>query len=198
MDFEFPEILLCNTPKAWIEHAIKNIDTLLIDHALCEKKAALSAISMLYSYGKYDMVLTNMAKLAREELKHFDMVINILKKRDISYKPIVPSDYAKKLHKLVAKEGDNRFVDQLILAAFIEARSYERFLALFPLLDDDLSTFYKRLCYSERRHYYLYIEIAKKYFPEKVEQKIASFAEYEAQLIEGKDPLFRMHSGIPV
>ena len=195
--FEIPKILSCETPNSWLDNAIQNIPTLLIDHALCEKKAALSAISLLYSYGKYPMILDNMAKLAREELKHFDMVISIMKKRNIRYKPIVPSNYAKSLHKIIAKDGDDRFVDQLILAAFIEARSYERFLALYPRLDDELGLFYKRLCYSERRHYLLYLDIAKEYFPLNLDEKIATFAEHEAQLILGSDNIFRMHSGIP-
>lgn len=198
MEFEVPDILKCQTPTAWLEHATKNLSTLLIDHALCEKKAALSAISLLYSYGKYPMILDNMAKLAREELKHFDMVIAIMKKRQIQYKPIIPSNYAKSLHKLVAKDGDERFVGQLTLAAFIEARSYERFLSLYPLLDSELGVFYKRLCYSERRHYYLYLDIIKEYFPTKLEEKIALFADYEAELITSKDETFRMHSGIPI
>ena len=198
MEFEVPVILKCQTPTAWLNNASENLSTLLIDHALCEKKAALSAISLLYSYGKYPLILDNMAKLAREELKHFDMVIAIMKNRNIQYKPIIPSKYAKSLHKLVAKDGDERFVDQLTLAAFIEARSYERFLALFPILDSELSIFYKRLCYSERRHYYLYLDIIKEYFPSKLEEKIALFAEHEAQLITSKDDTFRMHSGIPI
>ena len=72
MIFEFPEILACPTPESWLGKVNPNIETLLIDHALCEKKAALSAISMLYSYAKYDKIIEHMPKLAREELKHFE------------------------------------------------------------------------------------------------------------------------------
>ncbi|MEE3003706.1 MAG: tRNA-(ms[2]io[6]A)-hydroxylase [Pseudomonadota bacterium] len=197
MIFEFPEILACPTPESWLGKVNPNIETLLIDHALCEKKAALSAISMLYSYAKYDKIIEHMPKLAREELKHFEMVTNIIRKRGFVYKPITPSNYAKSLHKHVAKEPNERFLDMLVLAAFIEARSYERFSVIIPYLDGELAQFYERLCYSERRHYLLYIDIAREYFSDKVDEKVSYFSLHEAQLITAKDNLFRMHSGVP-
>ena len=126
------------------------------------------------------------------------MVVAILRKRGVEYKPIRASRYAQSLYKKMASSGEERFLDQLVLAAFIEARSYERFVVLSSYLQNDLSDFYKKLCHSEWRHYLLFIEIAKEYFPhDVVEKKLVLFAKYEAQLIEGKDDLFRVHSGIP-
>ncbi|MBT4803738.1 MAG: tRNA-(ms[2]io[6]A)-hydroxylase [Legionellales bacterium] len=196
--FEFPKILLSKTSDAWLDYALKNIDILLIDHALCEKKAALSAISMLYSYGEYEKIILNMPKLAREELRHFEMVVAILRKRGVEYKPIRASRYASSLYKKIASSGEERFLDQLVLAAFIEARSYERFAALSTCSKWELADFYRRLCHSEWRHYLLFIDIAKEYFShDSVEEKILLFAKYEAQLIDSTDSLFRVHSGVP-
>ena len=101
MDFPFPEILTSPTPELWLDQVPTNLEILLIDHALCEKKAALAAIKLLYSYAHYDMILKNMAKLAREELKHFDMVIDMLAEYGYQFKPMPPSLYAKKMHALV-------------------------------------------------------------------------------------------------
>jgi len=200
MGFELPDILRCPTPESWVHMAVEQVDTLLIDHALCEKKAALSAISMLYSYGQYDKILLNMSKLAREELRHFEMVVALMQQRGISYKPIIPSPYAKTLHRYVMG-GDiaSRFLGQLVLAAFIEARSYERFVCLSQVLPDaSLADFYRRLCLSEWRHYQLYLDIAQTYFNhEEVDEMVVSLATQEAELINTPDALFRMHSGVP-
>jgi tRNA-(ms[2]io[6]A)-hydroxylase len=200
MAFELPDILLCQTPARWVQMAVEQIDTLLIDHALCEKKAALSAISMLYSYGQYEKILQHMSKLAREELRHFEMVVAIMKRRGISYKPIVPSPYAKTLHRsAMGTDTASRFLGQLVLAAFIEARSYERFVCLSQALPDAaLADFYQRLCLSEWRHYQLYLDIAHTYFDAaQVDEAIALLATQEAALINAPDDLYRIHSGVP-
>jgi len=44
------EILLCKTPKSWIDRALNSLDVLLLDHAHCEKKAATTAISLIHRY----------------------------------------------------------------------------------------------------------------------------------------------------
>lgn len=195
-----PDILRCETPESWIKKAVEEIDTLLIDHALCEKKAALSAISMLYSYGQYEKILCNMSKLAREELRHFEMVVAIMQQRGISYKPIIPSSYAKTLHRsAIGTDTESRFLGQLVLAAFIEARSYERFVCLSrALTDKSLADFYQRLCLSEWRHYQLYLDIAQTYFSEEaVNEAVSLLAVHEAELINSPDDLYRIHSGVP-
>ena len=200
MAMDLPDILGCQTPASWVSMAVEQIDTLLIDHALCEKKAALSAISMLYSYGQYEKILLNMSKLAREELRHFEMVVAILQARGISYKPIVPSPYAKTLHRSVmGTDTPSRFLGQLVLAAFIEARSYERFVCLSEAIpEQSLADFYHRLCLSEWRHYRLYIDIAETYFsPSVVADAVALLRSVEAELISTPDSLYRIHSGVP-
>ena len=199
MQYEFPHILSCHTPDSWVVCALENIDVLLNDHAICEKKAALAAISLLSGYPYYKDILDNMSKLAREELMHFDMVIKVMKKMDIPYKSLKPSNYATILHKHVAKHDPNRLLDLLMVAAFIEARSYERFITLIPRLPVSLSKFYQKFAYAEYRHYQLYITIASGIFlKEKVNQAILFWQKIEQQAICSHDSTFRFHSGIPL
>ena len=197
MIFELPTILACTTPKPWIEYAIENTHILLNDHAICEKKAALAAISLLYSYSYNDDILNNMPKLAKEELQHFEMVIKLMKKKGIKYKSLKPSSYATRLHRNIAKHDPARFVDLLIVAAFIEARSFERFVSLIPHIDDELAAFYKKFAYAEYRHYKLYINIAEKITNINLKERIQFWAEIEKNAILSKDDMFRFHSGIP-
>jgi tRNA-(ms[2]io[6]A)-hydroxylase len=189
--------LPCRTPQQWIEQALNNQSILLIDHANCEKKAASTALSFLYRhYDKPDLA-DRMSKIAREELQHFEKVLAILNKQGISYAYLSPSRYARSLNKLVRQDPINRLIDQLIMGAFIEARSCERFACIAPFLDEPLSRFYTRLYEAEKRHFTIYLSFAEKFAGEKsIALKVAEFAAYERQLIESKDTQFRFHSGL--
>lgn len=198
------EFLACPTPQAWLDEAVKlsNLDLLLIDHANCEKKAASMAMTLIYRCSdKFDL-LNKMSKLAREELRHFEQVLAIMKKRDIVYKSVSASSYASKLHQYVRTWEPARLSDSLIIGAIIEARSCERFAALAPLLDEELKAFYLSLLKSEARHYQDYLNLAKKYADEKdkihFDERVTFFLEKERALIEAPDEAFRFHSGVPV
>ena len=134
--------LPCETPDAWLEAAIDNQSRLLIDHANCEKKAAAAAMNLMYRYTSKPDLLTRMSQLAREELLHFRQVVEILKNRGIEYVRLSPSRYASGLRSLITMDGNLRLVDTLIVGAFIEARSCERFATLAPLLAAELERFY--------------------------------------------------------
>lgn len=192
---EINEFLLCKTPKAWIDVALDNLPVLLIDHANCEKKAATTAMQLLQKCIDKNDVLNKMSKLAREELRHFEQVLAIMKKRSIKYEGISASRYAKGLHEHVAKGEPQKLIDTLIVGAFIEARSCERFEALAPFLDDELQKFYLSLLKSESRHYQDYLKLAQKYASEDITARVAFFAEKEKVLIESPDTQFRFHSG---
>jgi tRNA 2-(methylsulfanyl)-N6-isopentenyladenosine37 hydroxylase len=185
----------CKTPQSWLDTAVKNVDLLLVDHAHCEKKAASSAICLLYRYADKDELLHKMSRIAREELRHFEMVLKILKKRNITYYNLSPPNYAKHMHTYVANHDPNKLVDTLIIGAIIEARSCERFAAVAPLLDDELSAFYLSLLKSEGRHFADYLNLAKKYANEDISGRVAFFTKLEAQYIQAKDDMFRFHSG---
>lgn len=187
------------TPKAWLDEALKNIELLLIDHALCEKKAASTALSLMYRYPDKPELLKKLAILAREELLHFEKVLEILEKKNIAYKPMAPSLYAKNMHQHINPKEPERLVDSLVIGAIIEARSCERFIALIPHLEDDIAKFYASLVKSEARHFEDYLTLAKQYANANlVDERCQFFLELENTFLLSPSPVFRFHSGLPI
>jgi len=190
--------LPCETPDSWIGGARKseNLAVLLIDHANCEKKAASTALNLIYRHVEHHELLNKMSKLAREELRHFEQVIAIMKNRGISYVQLSASRYAAGLRKKMHTHEPARLIDTLIVGALIEARSCERFAKLAPHLDEELKNFYESLLKSESRHYRDYLSLAKKVAGGKsIDDRIAIIAECEKNLITSPDTEFRFHSG---
>lgn len=192
---EIRDFLPCPTPATWIGNALANPELMLIDHAHCEKKAASTALSLMYRYVDNSDLLNKMSRLAREELRHFEQVLAIMKKRGIVYRHLTPARYAAGLRKAVRAEDPGRLVDVLIVGAIIEARSCERFAALAPHLDDTLADFYNGLLKSEARHYQDYLKLAVQANGGPVDQRVAEFLAMERELIEAPDTEFRFHSG---
>jgi len=193
---EIENFLPCKTPDRWLENALENPDLLLIDHANCEKKAASTALNLIYRYVDNFDLLNKMSRLAREERRHFEQVIAIMKRRGIEYQQITASRYAVQLRTLVRQNDPDRLVDILIVGALIEARSCERFARLAPFLDSELESFYLSLLKSEGRHYQDYLNLAKSKAAEsEIQNRIDLFAKAEQALIEGHDSEFRFHSG---
>ena len=191
-------LLGCVTPKSWVKAALAQQDVLLIDHANCEKKAAATALNLMFRYGERLPDLQEaLSKLAREELRHFEQVIRILRKRHIAYKPMTAARYAEGLRRHLRKKDPERLTDLLVIGAFIEARSCERFRALAPVMDVELSAFYHGLDAAEARHFDLYLGMAEKYGAGDVAERIEIFREVEAELIRSEDEIFRFHSGVP-
>lgn len=197
------KFLLCPSPKAWLESAAQQQACLLIDHAHCEKKAASTALNMIYRYPHKPELLTMLSQLAREELLHFDQVLELIKKRGYVYGYLSASAYASKLHALADNKEPARLIDTLIMGAIIEARSCERFYALMDYVDEELSQYYRYLLKSESRHFEDYLTLARLYAPdilgslENLDARIQFFLEKEKELIEAEDSVFRFHSGIP-
>jgi len=191
--------LQCETPQSWIDEAIKaeNLSVLLIDHCNCEKKAAGTAMALMFRYSNHSELLPKMSKLAREELRHFEQVLKILEKRGIKYRPIPASRYAKGLMKHLRTFEPETLIDKLIIGAYIEARSCERFAKLAPFLDDELQKFYLSLLKSESRHFTDYLKLAQQYSEDDITSRVNFFAEVEAELIESSDGEIRFHSGTP-
>jgi|TARA_B110000503_G_scaffold24187_1_gene38072 tRNA-(ms[2]io[6]A)-hydroxylase len=188
--------LPCATPDLWLENALNNQAIMLVDHANCEKKAASTALNLIYRYTDNFELLNKMSRLVREEMRHFEQVIKIMKWRDIPYQHIPASRYAAGLREVVRKDDPGRLVDVLIVGAFIEARSCERFAKIAPHLDSELKAFYQSLLKSEARHYQDYLALAKKAAGnESIDQRIAVVSGCEQKLIEAPDTEFRFHSG---
>ncbi|BBB29795.1 tRNA-(ms[2]io[6]A)-hydroxylase [Neptunomonas japonica] len=194
---EIHEFLACETPQCWIDYAIQNQDILLIDHAHCEKKAASTAMTLMFRYVDRPDLLHKMSRLAREELIHFEQVLELLQARGIEYCHMDSSGYAGGMRKNIRNHEPARLIDTLIVGAFIEARSCERFAKIAPYLDDVLAKFYRSLLKSEGRHYQDYLWLAREYAGEPIEERIEVFRKAERLLIESEDDLFRFHSGMP-
>lgn len=194
---EIQQFLGCETPDSWIEAALQNQDLLLIDHAHCEKKAASTAMRLIYRYVDNTELLNKMARLAREELIHFEQVIAIMESRGIAYRHLSSARYAAEMIAQARTYEPAKLVDVLIIGAFIEARSCERFAKLAPHLDDELAKFYRSLLKSEGRHYQDYLGLAEKAAGGDISERVAEYRAFEQKLIEAPDTEFRFHSGVP-
>jgi len=191
------DFLPCRTPDAWLSVAVESLPLLMIDHANCEKKAAATAMSLMHRYTDNTVLLNKMSRLAREELRHFEQVLKLMTKRGIAYESVTASRYAQGLREKVRKKDPHKLVDTLIVGALIEARSCERFAALSPHVDAELSDFYVSLLKSESRHFMDYITLAKTLAsPDEVDERLSLFSTIEQSLIEGPDTEVRFHSGV--
>lgn len=195
---EIDAFLKCRTPAAWVQKALDNLPTLLIDHAQCEKKAAATAMSLMHKYLDKPELLKKMSQLAREELLHFEQVVGLLQARGIPYENLTPARYAEGLRKAMRTSEEGRFIDLLIIGAIIEARSCERFVALIPHLDTHLAKYYRSLIKSEARHFEDYLMLAELYSSQPIAERVEALLTVEQNLIESPDPQFRFHSGTPV
>jgi len=144
-------------------------------------------------------LIDKMVLLIKEELHHFYQVLEIMVSRDIPFDGITAGRYAKGMMKHVTTYEPNALIDKLIIGAYIEARSCERFAKLAPHLDDDLNKFYVSLLRSEARHYQDYLALAQQVAGENIDinERITHFGKVEAELINTPDEDFKFHSGIP-
>ncbi len=197
---EINQFLRCATPEAWIVAAVlpENRSTLLIDHANCEKKAASTALHLMFRYTDNADLLHKMSRLAREELRHFEQVLSIIQKQKIDYVPLSASRYAEGLRKHVRNYEPQKLADILIVGAIIEARSCERFASLAPHLETELSDFYTSLLKSEARHFKDYLKLARATGVADVDSRIDHFLTIESALINDLDTELRFHSGCPM
>ncbi len=238
--------LLCKTPTEWVDKAVEkeNLPVILIDHLICELKAAQSAMFLIRKYavdkesgdallawlkpfetliykreGNWrDLAAKNrltksiipksnspygqdlidkMVLLIKEELHHFYQVLEIMDEYGVEYQSITPCRYAKGMLRNVKTFEPNALVDKLIVGAYIEARSCERFAKLAPHVDKRLGDFYISLLRSEARHYQDYLALAQEIADFDITQRVKEFGEIEAQLILSVDEDFKFHSGTP-
>jgi tRNA-(ms[2]io[6]A)-hydroxylase len=195
---EIHAFLGCRTPQAWVEAALAEPEVMLLDHKNCEFKAASTALSLIARYNQHAELVVYMSRLAREELVHHEQVLRLLRKRGIALRPVSASRYASGLRKTVRNHEPHKLVDTLVVGAFIEARSCERFEALVPHLDEELAGFYFGLLKSEARHYQNYLRFAFQYGEAAdVERSIDRVRAVEQELVESSDAEFRFHSGVP-
>lgn len=184
------------TDTTWLAQVDSNLEEVLIDHAHCEKKAAGTALNLIFHYVEDIELCREMTEIVNEELEHFHMVVDLLNRRGIRFRRLKPSQYGNRLHALIRKNEPDRAVDRLLVAGLIEARSCERFQALAEHVSDhELATFYRSLFESEARHHSTYTRLAKHFAPEAmVEARLEELYDAEAEIMSEREPLARMHS----
>ena len=188
--------LKSETDSRWFDQVDAHLDEILIDHAHCGKKAAGTALNLIFAYVENIELCREMTEIVNEELEHFHMVIDLLDRRGIRFRRLKPSSYGRQLNDLCRKQEPDRAVDRLLVAGLIEARSCERFHALADHVQDaELAEFYRSLFESEARHHTTYTRLATGFAPEEVVfARLDELATLEAEIIDAGEELPRMHS----
>lgn len=192
------EFLGARTTQAWVDAALADLPLIIQDHANCEKKAAGTAMNLIFRYEfSYDLQ-RKLAQLIREEMLHYEQVLGIMNERGQAWKYLSAGRYAKGMLKHKRTYEPAAMVDVLIIGAFIEARSCERFAALAEVINDErLAKYYCYLLKSESRHFEDYLALAQSLAEDSIDERVAFFKEVEAELISSPDTELRFHSGNP-
>ena len=194
-------ILAAPTPAAWVDAACVHWRELLIDHANCEKKAASSALALIFAYPEDQELCAALSRLAREELRHFEQVQQLIRRLQVGFERQRPGRYAAGLRAALRQHEPARKLDLLLAGALIEARSCERFALLAPRLPQPLGAFYASLQQAEARHFELYLRLAQRAGGDgdvaAVQSRLRALAAVEAELISASDEQLRFHSGPP-
>jgi tRNA 2-(methylsulfanyl)-N6-isopentenyladenosine37 hydroxylase len=188
--------LIVPTPPQWLDAACADWRTVLLDHANCEKKAASTALALIFAYPECAAQNLALARLAREELRHFEQVTRMLERLEVPFQRLAPARYAAGLRAALRTHEPQRRLDLLLTGAIIEARSCERFQLLAARLPEPLGGFYAELERVEARHAGLYMELAAAAAGD-FRQRLNELLAVEAGLIEADDALLRFHSGPP-
>ncbi|MGY6530101.1 MAG: tRNA isopentenyl-2-thiomethyl-A-37 hydroxylase MiaE [Cyanobacterium sp.] len=189
--------LLCEpTSEAWLQQALNNLDTILLDHSHCERKAAGVAVNLLFRYPSHTELIHELTAIAKEELEHFEQVNQWLEKRGIPLAPLQPSPYGATLKGAIRRHEPHRLLDSLLVSALIEGRSHERLgLLAQNCPDGELAKFYRGLMASEARHYGIYWVLAHKYCDqEQIEPRLQELAQLESDILRNLHPEPRIHS----
>ncbi|MFI9459360.1 tRNA-(ms[2]io[6]A)-hydroxylase [Acinetobacter sp. NPDC052428] len=195
----------CETPQAWLDMAVENLEILMQDHANCEKKAASTAMNLMFRYSYFVDLQVKLAQLVREEMLHYEQVLELMNKRGQAWQNLSAGRYAGGLRKEIRTFEPEALIDVLVIGAFVEARSCERFYALASRVDDELARYYRYLLKSESRHFEDYLALAMdvattaklKNPKEDIQERIEHIREVEKNLILSPDDMFRFHSGVP-
>ena len=190
-------ILAAPTSDAWVETAGRHWRALLVDHANCEKKAASSALALIFAYPEDRPLCQAVSRLAREELRHFEQVSQLMERLQVPFERQKPSRYAAGLRASLRSHEPLRKLDLLLCSALIEARSCERFALLAPRLAEPLGSFYAALQRCEVRHFELYLRLARAAGGTEApwQRRLLELAAVEAELITAPDEVLRFHSG---
>lgn len=176
------------TDPRWADVAASNLEEILTDHAWCEQKAATNAITLITNNSEHMDLVEELTAIAIEEMQHFQMVTDLIKRRGYTLGRERKDDYVGRLVKFSRKDGSRNaaFIDRLLFAAMIEARSCERFRVLSQnIADKELALFYHDLMVSEAGHYVTFLNFARKYTIDiDVDKRWNEWLEFEGELIQ--------------
>jgi len=190
------KLKLASSSCEWLQSVQKNFDAFLIDHALNERKASASAMTLVAHYPDRAELVEVMIELAIEELNHFKQVMKIITSRNLIIENEKKDPYVNELRRHMKKSDSEAYLlDRLLSGAVIEARGEERFCLLAENLSDQaLRSFYARISASEARHFCLFLDLADKYFHRKtVEDRLSEWIEIEKLAIESLPITNRLH-----
>ena len=190
--------LAAATDPAWPALALSRLDELLVDHAHCEKKAAGTAVQLLFRYPQHAALLTPLSQLAREELVHFELLLELLAGRGLAFGRHRPGPYAGRLRERERAQEPERLLDTLLCCALIEARSCERFGLLAQAAPEaSLRRFWTRLHDAEARHHELYVTLAESLAPAPaVAERLRELAAHEAAVLAEARFTGHLHGGV--
>jgi tRNA 2-(methylsulfanyl)-N6-isopentenyladenosine37 hydroxylase len=192
--------LAAATPPAWVDAAVRGWREVLVDHANCEKKAASSALALIFAYPEDSAMSSALSRLAREELRHFEQVSQMMRRLQVPFDRQRPGRYAAGLRSALRQHEPMRRLDLMCAYALIEARSAERFTLLAARLPPPLNDFYRSLHAAEARHFGLYLQLAQRapgVDSDAVQARLSALAQVEASLATEPDEQLRFHSGPP-
>ena len=188
--------LAAPSSAAWLQQAMAEADLVLIDHAHCERKAAGVALQLMFRYPSDGGLGAVLSPLAREELEHFELVLQLLQRRSIALRPLAAPPYGAGLARLVRRQEPERMLDSFLVAGLIEARSHERMALLAThSADAELRELYGALLASEARHFGLYWLLAEQRFSRPVlVERLRQLSVLEAELLATLWSEARFHS----
>lgn len=188
-------MLRAKPPADWLDKVKKNLSAVLVDHAHLERKAATTALSLEKYQDLYPRV-EELNAIAIEELQHFQLVLNLLKKRGIPFGHAFPSPWISGLMRAVRTGTRPASVDHLICCALIEGRSCEKFQLLgqeLQSIDPELAQFYASLVESEGNHYATYILMARGIDDAETDRRLDFFLDLDAELVQKPNPYPVLH-----
>jgi tRNA 2-(methylsulfanyl)-N6-isopentenyladenosine37 hydroxylase len=182
-------------PADWMPKVLANLPAILVDHAHLERKAATTALSL----EKYRLLFDRVEELnaiAIEELQHFQLVLNLLRKRGIPFGQPFPSPWVSGLMRSMRPGQQCQVIDHLICCAFIEGRSCEKFQMLardLQPLDPELAAFYESLVESEGNHYATYLLMARTIDDRETDRRLDFYLDLDAKLVREPNPQPILH-----
>lgn len=192
--------LASETSPAWAPWAAQHVDTLLVDHAHCEKKAASTALGLLFRYPDVACLQRPLADLVKEEIGHFERMLDLLDARKVPFGKYPAGAYAARLRETCRTDEPGRLVDTLLCCGLIEARSCERMALAADALASmapDVASLYRDLLASEARHHRLFVDLAEAVVGDReaVRVRLAQLAEVEARVLAEVAGTVHLHGG---